>query len=168
MTARPTLQLPNASVKRAYLFTLCPEGDFMATLERAIAIAAKAHEGQVDKAGAPYIIHPLRVMMRVASTEERIAAVLHDVVEDTDINFDNLRAEGFSESVLSAVESLTKRANEDYDAFILRAAADPIGRKVKLADLAENSDLTRISNPTDKDHERVAKYRRAIDKITSL
>ena len=136
----------------------------MATLEKAIAIAAKAHEGQVDKAGAPYIIHPLRV----TSTEERIAAVLHDVVEDTGISFDSLRAEGFSESILSAVESLTKRANEDYDAFILRAAANPIGRKVKLADLAENSDLTRISTPTDKDHGRVAKYRRAIDKINSL
>ena len=144
----------------------------MATLEKAIAIAAKAHEGQIDKAGAPYIIHPLRVMMRVmmrvTTTEERIAAVLHDVVEDTGISFDSHRAEGFSEQILSAVESLTKRANEDYDAFILRAAANPIGRKVKLPDLAENSDLTRISTPTDKDHGRVAKYRRAIDKINSL
>ncbi len=140
----------------------------MATLERAIAIAAKAHEGQVDKAGVPYIIHPLRVMLRVTSIEERIAAVLHDVIEDSDVSIDMLRNEGFSKSVLSAIESLTRRPGEDYDAFIQRAAADPVGRKVKLADLAENSDLSRIPAPTDKDLERVEKYRRAIDKITSL
>lgn len=144
------------------------KGDVVATLEKAIAIAAKAHEGQVDKAGVPYIIHPLRVMLRVTSIEARIAAVLHDVVEDSDVSLDMLRSEGFSESVLSAIESLTKRPGEEYDAFIQRAAADPVGREVKLADLAENSDLSRISTPTDKDRKRVEKYRRAIDKINSL
>lgn len=140
----------------------------MATLERAISISAKAHEGQVDKAGAPYILHPLRVMLRVSTAEERIAAVLHDVVEDTDITIEKLRAEGFSEAVLSAIESLTKRPDENYEAFVQRAAADPIGRTVKLADLAENSDLSRIPVPTAKDRERAAKYRRAIDQIKAL
>lgn len=140
----------------------------MATLERAIALAAKAHEGQTDKAGAPYILHPLKVMLRVSTLEERIAAVLHDVVEDTDITIEKLRGEGFSEAVLKAIESVTKIPGEDYESFVLRAAADPIGRRVKLADLAENSDLSRIKNPTDKDHERVAKYRRAIERIQAL
>jgi (p)ppGpp synthase/HD superfamily hydrolase len=140
----------------------------MATLERAIAIAAKAHEGQVDKAGAPYILHPLRVMLRVATTEERIAAVLHDVVEDTDITIDKLQREGFSEAVLRAIESLSKLEGEAYEAFVERAAVDPIGRVVKLADLAENSDLSRILSPTDKDRERVEKYRRAIKRIKAF
>lgn len=140
----------------------------MATLERAIVIAAKAHEGQVDKAGVPYILHPLRVMFRVTTTEERIAAVLHDVVEDTDITIDTLRSEGFAEVVLSAIESLTKRPGEAYEAFVTRAAADPIGRTVKFADLEENSDLSRISKPTAKDYERVEKYRRAMEQIKSI
>jgi len=140
----------------------------VANLERAIAIAVKAHEGQTDKAGAPYILHPLKVMLRVSTMEERMVAVLHDVVEDTDITLDALRKEGFSEAVLSAIQSVTKIPGEDYAAFVRRAAADPIGRKVKLADLAENSDLTRIKDPTEKDHERVAKYRRAIAQIGAL
>jgi (p)ppGpp synthase/HD superfamily hydrolase len=140
----------------------------VATLERAIAIAAKAHEGQIDKAGAPYILHPLRVMLRVVTAEERIAAVLHDVVEDTEVTLEMLRREGFSEEVLAAVDSLTKRPGEDYEAFVARAASHQIGRRVKLADLEENSDLSRIPVPSEKDRERVAKYRRAIEQILAL
>lgn len=140
----------------------------MSTLERAIALAAKAHEGQVDKVGAPYILHPLRVMLRVRSTEERIAAVLHDVVEDCNVTLDDLRREGFTEAVVTAVAALTKRPGEDYEAFVLRAAADPIGRAVKLADLADNSDMSRIANPTPKDLERLEKYRRAIAAIRGI
>jgi (p)ppGpp synthase/HD superfamily hydrolase len=140
----------------------------MATIERAIALAAKAHEGQVDKAGAPYILHPLRVMLRVKTTEERIAAVLHDVVEDTPVTLEMLRAEGFSEAVVNAVGALTKREGEDYAAFVRRAASDPIARNVKLADLADNSDLSRIAAPTAKDYERIEKYKKAIAEIEAL
>ena len=75
----------------------------MATLERAIALAAQAHEGQVDKAGAPYILHPLRMMLSVDTPEARVAAVLHDVVEDTPVSLEELRVEGFSEAVIGAV-----------------------------------------------------------------
>jgi (p)ppGpp synthase/HD superfamily hydrolase len=78
------------------------------TLERAIAIAATAHAGQVDKGGAPYILHPLKVMLRMSTLEQRIVAVLHDVVEDCGVSLDDLREEGFSEEVLSAIESVTK------------------------------------------------------------
>ncbi len=140
----------------------------MATIERAIALAAKAHEGQVDKAGAPYILHPLRVMLRVKTIEERITAVLHDVVEDTSVTLDILRAEGFSEAVIEAIGAVTKRPGEDYSAFVLRAAANPIGRKVKLADLADNCDLSRIAEPTAKDYERIEKYKRALEEIKAL
>lgn len=135
----------------------------MSTLERAISIAALAHEGQTDKGGLPYILHPLKVMLRVSLPEERIAAVLHDVVEDSSITIADLRNEGFGEPVLSALDSLTKRSGEDYQKFIERASRDPIGRIVKLADLAENSDLSRISRPDRKDLDRAEKYRRAIE-----
>ena len=106
----------------------------MSTLERAIALAARAHKGRPDKAGAPYILHPLRVMLRVSTAEEQITAILHDVVEDSGWSLESLRDEGFSESVIQAVDAVTKRAGEDYFAFVRRAAASPIGRNVKLAD----------------------------------
>lgn len=137
------------------------------TLERAIAIAATAHAGQVDKGGAPYILHPLKVMLRVSSLEERIVAVLHDVVEDCGISLDDLRKEGFSEDVLSAIESVTKVPGESYEDFVERAAQNPIGRVVKLADLEENSDLSRIASPSWEDLERIEKYRRAIGRLRS-
>lgn len=140
----------------------------MATLERAIAIAAMAHEGQVDKAGMPYVLHPLRMMLSVDTPEGRMAAVLHDVVEDTAVTLDQLRAEGFPEAVIEAVEALTKRDGEDYEAFILRVAPNPIARKVKLADLRDNCDLSRLAEPTEKDRQRIEKYRRAIDYLASL
>ncbi|KNH30116.1 (p)ppGpp synthase/HD superfamily hydrolase [Pseudomonas sp. F-14 TE3623] len=137
------------------------------TLERAIAIAAAAHEGQVDKGGAPYILHPLKVMLRVNTLEERIVAVLHDVVEDCGISFDDLRNEGFSETVLMAIASVTKVPDESYEEFVERVAQNPIGRVVKLADLEENSDLSRIAQPSWEDLERVEKYRRAIGVLRS-
>jgi hypothetical protein len=140
----------------------------MSTLERAIAIAAAAHAGQVDKAGRPYILHSLRVMLALDTTDDQIVGVLHDVIEDTDVTIDGLRAEGFSEVVLAALASVTNREGEDYPAFVLRAAANPIGRRVKLADLRDNSDLSRIAHPTQKDHERLARYRAAIDAIQAL
>ncbi|WP_367085003.1 HD domain-containing protein [Pseudomonas sp. HOU2] len=135
------------------------------TLERAIAIAATAHAGQVDKGGAPYILHPLKVMLRMTTLEERIVAVLHDVVEDCGISLDDLRKEGFSEEVLSAIESVTKVPGESYEDFVERAAQNPIGRAVKLADLEENSDLSRIASPSWEDLERIEKYRRAIGRL---
>ncbi len=133
----------------------------MATLERAILIAAQAHEGQKDKSGAPYILHPLRMMMRMDSEAAMIAAVLHDVVEDTAVTFDQLRGEGFSEEILQAVECLTHRDGESYDEFIARAQTSAIARQVKIADLEDNMNVKRISEMTPKDLARVEKYHRA-------
>jgi (p)ppGpp synthase/HD superfamily hydrolase len=132
----------------------------MATLERAIQIAAAAHAGQIDKAGQLYILHPLRVMLAVATMDERIAAVLHDVVEDTSITLEQLRAEGFSPAVVEAVDALTKRSGEDRITAAKRAAANPIARIVKLADNADNMDLSRIPNPSEKDFARLKEYQR--------
>ena len=132
------------------------------TLERAIEIAARTHAGQLDKGGAPYILHPLRVMLRVAPGAQQIVAVLHDVVEDSEVTFEDLEREGFSAEVISGLRAVTKVQGESYEDFVARAALDPVGKAVKLADLMENSDLSRIAEPSQKDLERVAKYGRAI------
>ena len=130
----------------------------MPTIERAIEIAATAHAGQRDKAGQPYIFHPLRVMLRVDGAHEQMAAVLHDLVEDTSVTLDNLAQEGFPSEVLRAIAALTKLPGETRLEAAARAAADPVARKVKLADNAENMDLSRIPNPTDKDYARCREY----------
>ena len=130
----------------------------MSTIERAIQIAATAHQGQVDKAGEPYVLHPLRIMLTLEGEEERIVAVLHDVVEDSEWTLESLRNEGFSENVLDAIDSVTRREGESYEAFVARSAEHPIGRRAKLADLADNADLSRIRNPTEKDRARRRKY----------
>ena len=137
-------------------------------LDRAIELAKQHHEGQTDKAGKPYIEHPLRVMNQVESEEEKIVAVLHDIVEDTDISLDDLRNEGFSEEVVSAVECLTKQDGENYDSYIERISFNPLAVKIKLADLEDNSDLTRLPEVTDKDLERIEKYDKALEKLTRL
>lgn len=131
----------------------------MPTLEDAIRLAAAAHAGQTDKAGQPYILHPLKVMLRMETLAERMAAVLHDVVEDTAVTLEQLRVEGYPAEVVAAVDALTKRPGETRLIAAKRAAADPIARRVKLADNAENMDLSRIPNPTARDHERLQEYR---------
>jgi GTP diphosphokinase / guanosine-3',5'-bis(diphosphate) 3'-diphosphatase len=131
----------------------------MSTLERAIQIAAKAHSGQIDKAGEPYILHPLRMMLAVQGESERIVAVLHDVVEDTDVTIEKLIAEGFSTEVIEAIANLTKLPGESRLSAAYRAAANPIARVVKLADNADNMDLSRIPNPTAKDWARLEEYK---------
>ena len=133
----------------------------MATLERAIAIAATAHAGQLDKTGACYILHPLRMMMRLEDVDAKIVAVLHDVVEDTEWTFEALAGEGFSAEVLRALDCVTKREGEDYQAFVQRSAIDPLARRVKLMDLEDNMNLLRLSQVTAKDLERLQKYHQA-------
>lgn len=136
-----------------------------ALLERAMAIAEKQHAGQVDKAGRPYMEHPLRVMKAMSNDAERIVAILHDVIEDTDLTLDQLAAEGFPGYILEALDSVTRRDGETYEAFITRAAANPIGRRVKYADLQDNADLARIAAPTAADIARTEKYHRAMAQL---
>jgi len=138
----------------------------MATLEKAILIAAQAHLGQRDKAGAPYILHPLRMMMRMESEAAMIAAVLHDVVEDSDRTLEQLRGEGFSEEILQAVDCLTSRDGETYDEFIARVQTSAIARQVKIADLEDNMNVKRIGEITSKDLARIEKYHRAWRALT--
>ena len=135
----------------------------VSTIELAIAIAAEAHAGQTDKGGAPYILHPLRVMLRMENDTDRMVAVLHDVLEDCPAwSAARLRSSGFSEEIITAIEALTRYPWESYENFITRAGRNEIARRVKLADLGEDCDLSRIKAPDQEDRERVSKYERAI------
>ena len=116
----------------------------MATIEKALQIAARAHEGQKDKEGLPYILHPVRVMMSVEGEETQIVAVLHDVIEDTSVTADDLRHAGFSEKVVAAVLCVTHRKDEPYADYVVRCKDNEIARRVKLSDLTDNWRLDRM------------------------
>ena len=135
-------------------------------LERAISIAVEAHRGQKDRNGAPYILHPLRMMCRVDTETEKIVAVLHDVVEDTDWTFKDLKREGFGDQILKALDCLTKREAENYGDFVRRSASDDLARRVKIADLEDNMDVRRLRVVSEKDRERLGKYLRAWRQLT--
>ena len=137
-------------------------------LEDAIILAAEAHRGQQDKAGRPYILHPLSVMLKMQTADERTTAVLHDVIEDSPTTLDDLRQLGYSERVLTAVDHLTRREGEDAEAFVRRAAEDPLARTVKVGDLEDNMDVTRLKKITNADRERLERYERAMAYIRSL
>lgn len=134
----------------------------MNPIERAILILLHAHRGQVDKAGEPYVLHPLRVMQRVKSQEARLVALLHDVLEESDVSLDSLRREGFPEAVLQAVECLTRRKGEAYPAYIERVRKNPLAVEVKVADLEDNLVVTRLPSMGEKDLARVKRYHNAL------
>jgi (p)ppGpp synthase/HD superfamily hydrolase len=138
------------------------EDNNMASLERAIQLAVQAHAGQKDKGGEPYILHPLRLVFKLHGETERIVAALHDVVEDTDWTLERLRGEGFAEEVLVAIDHLTRRKNEPYEDFIERVNTNALARTVKIADLRDNLDESRLSQLADQDITRMSKYRRAL------
>lgn len=134
----------------------------MSDIEKAIRIATKAHKGQKDKYGHPYIQHVLRVMHLGRTEEERIVGVLHDVVEDSDWTLDDLRAEGFPDKIVIAVDCLTKRSeDEDYDHFIGRIRKNNLAVRVKLNDLTDNMDVRRMDEFREKDVKRFNKYLKA-------
>lgn len=133
----------------------------MSTLDRAVTIAIEAHAGQLDKFGQPRILHPMRVMSRVETSTEKIMAMLHDVIEDSDRTLDDLRGEGFAEETVNAVDLLTKGTDESYTDYVSRLAHNGLARAVKLADLEDNMDLRRISTLTDSDTKRLQRYHRA-------
>jgi len=134
-------------------------------LERAIKLAAETHEGHKDKGGAPYILHAIRVMLEMNDDESRMAAILHDTVEDGGVCFTDLHLAGFPDSVVRAVDALTHRDGETYEMYIERASKDPIAAVVKLADLRDNMNLDRIPWPTRRDVARLKKYQWAYAKL---
>lgn len=134
----------------------------MSDLTTAIKIACDVHEKQRDKAGEPYILHPLRLMRKFTDKNTMIVAVLHDVIEDSPLDIGFLESQGFDECILAAVDAITKRQDESYKDFIERLSSNDIAAKVKIEDLKDNLDLTRLKNVDDKDMERIKKYHDAL------
>ncbi len=133
----------------------------MATLEKAIEIAASAHAGVKDKQGQPYVLHPIRVMMGVSGTAAQIVAVLHDVVEDTSVLLDDIRAEGFSQEVLDALNLVTHQNDQPYLEYVIACKQNDVARQVKLSDLRDNASLSRLLLRPDKfdgDSARLQRY----------
>ncbi len=130
-------------------------------LNKALIMAYEAHKNQVDKGGEPYYLHPIYVALTVQGETEKIVALLHDIVEDTDITLEDLRREGFSEQVIEAVDAITHRG-EDYDEYIKKVKSNPTATKVKIADIHHNMDITRLKEVTEKDKARIEKYKRAL------
>lgn len=137
-----------------------------ANLERAIEIATIAHADQTRFDGSPYIEHPLRVMRTVRnqghSERAQIVGVLHDTVEDSDWTFENLRDEGFDDSIIFPLELLTKEKGAEYELYVQRLSVNACARAVKKADLFDNLDLTGLENPSKKRIMNIEKYGRAL------
>lgn len=141
----------------------------MGELERAIIIATNVHDGKVDKGGHSYILHPLRVMMSMDTHEERLVAIMHDVIEDDPhITIEALSVIGFGPTVIEALDAITKRFEESYDVYIVRVSRNKIGTKVKIADLKDNLDRTRIPYPMPKDFKRWYKYEKALKYLEEI
>jgi len=136
-------------------------------LDTALQIAAQAHAGQKRRNGEPYILHPLRVMARVHTEEQKIVAVLHDVLEDTSWTAEQLKERGFPPHILHALDCVTKRHGERYEDFVTRSASDPLALRVKVADLEDNMDVARLPEITPKDQERLQKYHAAHRRLSA-
>lgn len=131
----------------------------------AFQLAKQAHKGQKDKAGTDYIYHPIHIAAQMETDIEKAVAYLHDVVEDTDITLCDLSNMGFPEQIVEAVDAITKRSGEPYDHYIKRVTENPVAKKVKIADMMHNSDISRFRNPTKKDHERCNRYKSKLNDI---
>ena len=136
------------------------------TFDRAIIISTEAHAVQINRYGKPYIFHPLRVMMKMHNENERIVAVLHDVIEKSDLTMTNLKEEGFSTDVLEAIDCLTRREseNEQYFDYIKRVLINLMTKIVKLADLSDNSKAVK-SSINNKDAKRIGRYQKALEML---
>lgn len=135
--------------------------DWATLLEQAILLATRAHLGQRQKDGAPYILHPLHLMAQLDDPAAQLAAILHDVVEDTTVTMAELQTLGLPEPVMAALKLLTHDESLPYEAYIRRIAEDDLARQVKLADLAHNMDIRRLPEVTARDLERLQKYHRS-------
>lgn len=134
-------------------------------LDKAMIIAIRAHSGQLDKCGEPYILHPMRVMLGRNNELERICGILHDVVEDSEITLTDLKTEGFSDEVIDIIDCLTKRKGEKYEDFISRVLTNEIACRIKLSDINDNMDVTRLQCYSDGDLERIERYKLAKRRI---
>lgn len=130
--------------------------------KKAIRLAFEAHAGQYDKSGLPYILHPIHLAEQMTDELSTVCAVLHDVVEDTPWTLEELEQQGFPEEVIQVIRLLTHCPSLSYSEYIRQLSSNPTARKVKLADLRHNSDLSRLETVDQKALNRVEKYRQAI------
>lgn len=137
-------------------------------LSKAIKTATELHAGQLDKGGNPYILHPLRVMLKMHDNTSRIIAVLHDVLEDTPFSVHDAEESEFSEVIIEALKAISRKKDESYMDFIRRCKQNELARKVKIADIEDNMDLSRIQNPKDEDYKRVKKYEKAWRELNKI
>lgn len=134
----------------------------MATLERAIALAATYHAGQQQRNGQPYILHPLHVMQRVHGMSAKMVAVLHDAIEDTDLTLAMLKREGFDEAILQAIDLLTRKGRQPYDEYLAGLVGNTLALTVKIEDVRHNLDSSRIDQLSDHDVMNLRKYHAAL------
>ncbi|MBR4934103.1 MAG: GTP pyrophosphokinase [Clostridia bacterium] len=134
--------------------------------KKALKLCFAAHRDQTDKSGMPYVFHPFHLAEQMTDEYTTTVALLHDVVEDTDITFDDLAAEGFTEDVISALKLLTHDVKVEYMDYVARIKDNPIAKAVKLADLKHNSDTSRLDSVDEKALKRVAKYAEAMRLLT--
>lgn len=137
----------------------------MDLIEKSLSIALKAYAGQKDKAGKTYILHPIRIMAKMETIEEMAVALLHDVIEDSEVTVKELLKQGIPAKVVKAVQTLTKIEGENYDQFIDRVLKNKLAAKVKKADIEDNINVLRLKSVSSKDLERIAKYHKAWKKL---
>ena len=135
----------------------------MSTLEKAIALAATQHAGQLDKGGQPYILHPLRLMLQFSNPTLQIIAVLHDILEDTATTAEDLKALGFSAEIIKSIQALTKQTSESRLQAAKRTTLNPLATQVKYVDVLDNMNLSRINNPTARDFARLEEYKEVLE-----
>lgn len=134
----------------------------MQLIERAVNIALEAHKGQVDKAGKPYILHLIRLMMDFETEIEMTAAVLHDVLEDSQFTAEDLKKEGIPDEAIELIQCLTRKSNESYEDYIKRIALNKKAAQIKIKDIQDNMDIARLDSIGKKELERIAKYHGAL------
>lgn len=137
----------------------------MSNLQKAISLAVDAHFNQTRRNGEPYILHPIRVMLKMQTEEQKIVAILHDVIEDTSLTEEDLYLYGFSENVIKAIMLLTKSKDCNYEAYIDFIRRNEIARKVKIEDIKDNLDLEQLDRISEKDIARSQKYIRALAEL---
>ena len=133
------------------------------TTKLALKLCFETHKEQLDKSGMPYVFHPFHLAEQMTDEDTTVVALLHDVVEDSDLTIDDLRRMGFGERILAAIARMTHDPAVPYMEYVARIKEDPIAKAVKLADLRHNSDLSRLERITPHDEARAQKYQRAIE-----
>lgn len=136
--------------------------------KQALQICFEVHKDQRDKAGMPYVFHPFHLAEQMDTEDEVCVALLHDVMEDSEKTVEDIRAAGMSEQVVDALLLMTHDPTVPYMDYVAALAKNPLARKVKMADLRHNSDLSRLDNPTDADHARIAKYAQALELLEAM